>query len=109
LTALLEKGQPLTKLGTDKPLESDGTPMRLSVLPATVPVAIELASGHNDLPATLRSLADLYERQAEVRVNGIPAVLTPIMVMVVAMTIGFVILALMLPLIGMLDGLARMF
>jgi type IV pilus assembly protein PilC len=65
-----------------------------------------MAAGHNDLPATLASLADLYERQAEARINAIPAVLTPIMVIVVAGSIGFVILGFMLPMVRVLDRLA---
>lgn len=75
------------------------------VLPATVPAALDMAAGHNDLPATLASLADLYERQAEARINAIPAVLTPILVIVVAGSIGFVILGFMLPMARVLDRL----
>jgi general secretion pathway protein F len=75
------------------------------VLPATVPAALDMAAGHNDLPATLASLADLYERQAEARINAIPAVLTPILVIVVAGSIGFVILGFMLPMVRVLDRL----
>ena len=105
----LEKGQSLSAPFTDNDRAgAGGKNAKLSLLPETVPVAIELASGHNDLPATLASLTELYERQAELRVNGVPAVLTPIMVIVVATTIGFVILALLLPLIKILDELTRM-
>ena len=108
LIARLEKGQPLSARGGDDRASAD-TPEQMLMLPATVPVAIQLASGHNDLPATLQSLTDLYERQAELRVVSVPAVLTPVMVIVVAITIGFVLLALMLPMVQMLDDLKRMF
>lgn len=77
----------------------------LSLLPATVPAAIELSAGRRDLPETLASLADLYERQAELRVNALPAVLTPLTVIAVAATIGFVVVALILPMIRMLNFL----
>lgn len=104
----LEKGQPLSAQSTAGRTSAGGASCDLALLPATVPVAIELASGHNDLPAALGSLTELYERQAESHVNGIPAVLTPVMVIVVATAIGFVILALLLPMIAMLDALMRL-
>jgi len=104
LTSRLERGLPLTA-SADGTAQADPA-ANLSTLPATVPVALELASGHNDLPGTLQSLTDLYERQAEVRINAIPAVLTPIMVIAVACCIGFVMLALIVPFVTLLDFLS---
>jgi type II secretory pathway component PulF len=105
LATRLERGLPLTNPGSAGGTAQDNPASGLSILPATVPVALELASGHNDLPGTLQSLADLYERQAEVRIHGIPAVLTPLMVIGVACCIGFVMLALIVPFVRLLDFL----
>lgn len=97
LSAALENGERLSAVEAG----------RMTLLPATVPAAIELSAGHHDLPHTLQTLADLYERQAELRVNRIPAVLTPLLVVVVAVTIGSTIIALVLPLLRIIDQLVK--
>jgi type IV pilus assembly protein PilC len=74
------------------------------LLPATVPAAIGFASnlpGH-DLAATLETLSEMYQQQAEVRAGMIPALLTPLLVILVAIVIGFVILGLFFPLISLI-------
>jgi type IV pilus assembly protein PilC len=91
----------IDQLSAGRPLS--GTPVRM--LPPTVPAAIELASGHHDLPSTLRTLSDLYERQADVRVNAIPAVLTPLLVLFIAASVGLVIVALLMPFASVLNGM----
>lgn len=93
LTALLEHGKPLsTKLQGRR------------MLPATVPAAIDLASGHHDLPRTLETLSEMYERQAESRLASLPAVLTPLLVIFVAAATGFVIAGLLLPMIRAIES-----
>lgn len=93
LTELIEHGHPL------------GHAPRLRVLPATVPAAIDLAAGHHDLPTTLATLSDMYQRQAEARLASVPAILTPLAMILIAAVIAFVIAGLMLPLISLLDGI----
>lgn len=113
--ALRSDGEALAaRLAAGRPLADAADGLRL--LPATVPATIDLASGsgagsdgNRDLAGALDGLADLYERQAEQRVAAIPAVLTPLTVIVVAVTLGFVILALVLPVIKLLDSLADNF
>lgn len=86
LVAMIESGAPLE-------------PERLRVLPATVPAAIDFAAARHDLPTTLRSLSELYERQAETRLASIPALLSPLLLILIAVSIGFVISALLIPLV----------
>lgn len=95
LVALLEAGQPLAA----------ATAARRRVLPATVPAAIELASGHHDLPHTLQTLAEMFQRQAEARLAAIPAVLTPMLLILISVVIGFVIAGLLLPMTTLLRNL----
>ena len=94
LVALLESGQPLSTQRADSRL-----------LPQTVPAAIDLASGHHDLPRTLETLADLYERQAESRLAALPAVIMPILVILVAAVTGFVIAGLLVPMVRAVESL----
>lgn len=92
-------------LAAGKPLTAANT----KLLPPTVPAAMQLASANQDLGTTLRSLSDLYERQAELRMNAIPGILTPLLLLLISVIIGFVILGLMWPLLRMIDGLMQPF
>ena len=76
--------------------------MGLRVLPATVPVAVAHGAATGDLPGTLPSLTDLYEQQADVRVNALPGILTPLLLCLMAATIGLAIVSLMLPLVALI-------
>jgi type IV pilus assembly protein PilC len=82
------------------------TAAKTEILPATVPAAIEFASGHNDLPATLDALSDLYRRQADLRVDIVPTVLTPLLVILIAITVGFVLAGLFLPMVNYLNAIS---
>jgi type IV pilus assembly protein PilC len=78
------------------------------LLPPTVPAAMAFASsspGH-ELAATLGTLSEMYQQQAEVRLGMIPALLTPVMIILVACVIGFVIVGLFYPLILMIRHLS---
>jgi len=89
-------------LSAGRPLAAAST----RLLPATVPAAMQFASGYHDLPATLGSLSEMYQRQAELRLNAIPGILTPLLVLLLAVIIGFVILALMAPLLALIQGIS---
>ena len=86
---------------------SIGKPLSLvktSLLPPSVPAAMELGCGYHDLPTTLASLSELYERQAELRLSAIPGIITPSLIMLIALVVGFIISALMAPLLKLLSG-----
>jgi len=68
-----------------------------AMLPPTIPAAIELSSRSQNLPATLQSLADLYKRQADSRLENLPTLLTPQLLAFLAITVGMVLAGLMLP------------
>jgi len=68
-----------------------------AMLPPTIPAAIELSSRSQNLPATLQSLADLYKRQADSRLENLPTLLTPLLLAFLAITVGMVLAGLMLP------------
>ena len=92
MASTLSQGMPLTSA-------------RTRLLPATVPAAMQFASGHHDLPSTLNTLSDMYQRQAELRLNALPGILTPILVLLIAIIVGFVVIALLAPLLGMINGM----
>jgi type II secretory pathway component PulF len=92
LVAMLGAGQSLTAL-------------RPRTLPATVPTTIQLASGNNNLAEALGTLSDLYQRQAEMTLATLPTVLSPILVLIIALFIGFVVVSLMVPFVHLFGGL----
>jgi type II secretory pathway component PulF len=92
LKALLAMGRPLSAA-------------RGRLLPATIPTAIEVSASERDLPDTLATLSELYDRQAQLRLERIPAVLTPLLVMLIAILVGFVIVGLLYPLILLIRGI----
>ena len=89
-------------LAGGRPLTSAQT----RLLPATVPAAMQFASGFHDLGTTLGTLSEMYQRQAELRMAAIPGIVTPILVIVIAVLIGFVVLALMAPLLALIQGIS---
>jgi len=75
------------------------------LLPATVTAAMTLGQQNNDLPRTLATLSEMYQQQAETRLNLVPGVLTPLLIVLMAMLIGMVILGLFMPFIGLIQSL----
>src|SRR5688572_17181769 len=93
LIGALEAGVPLER----------GRPTTL--LPATVVASLELAQSHHDLPTTLATLAQMYQQQAETRLNMIPSILTPLLLILTALAIGFVVLGLFAPFLSLLQSI----
>jgi type IV pilus assembly protein PilC len=93
LIQALSAGQPLDQIA------------RFRSLPATVAAVLSIGSEQRDLPAMLQTLSEMYQQQAEVRVGLVPGVLTPILIVLIAIIIGIVILGLFLPFISLLRSL----
>jgi len=94
LISALERGLPLEAANAT------------DILPAVVPPMIELASRSADLPAAMETLSSLYQQQAEIRIRGIPMILTPLLMIIVALLLGFVVAGLMMPMIRLLRYLS---
>ena len=76
------------------------------VLPATVLAGIALGVQSHDLPGTLKSLSEMYRQQAEMRLQALPALLTPFLLIIMALAIGLMILALMMPMVGLIRAVS---
>jgi type II secretory pathway component PulF len=77
-----------------------------AILPAVVPPMIELASRSADLPAAMETLSNMYQQQAEIRIRAIPMVLTPLLMFIVALLLGFVLTGLTMPMVRLLRYLS---
>lgn len=82
---------------------AEGLPLReagtMALLPPTVMTTIDLASEQHRLPEALSTLTDLHRQQAETRLSHVGAMLMPILLLFLGLIIGFIVLALFLPLI----------
>jgi type IV pilus assembly protein PilC len=78
-------------------------------IPQTVPAAIELGAAAGDLPATLATLSDLYEQQAEHRLRMLPSIITPVLMILIAMVICTGIAALFTPIMQYIKALTSPF
>jgi type II secretory pathway component PulF len=74
-----------------------------------VPAAIEFSAGKITLHDTLQTLCDLYARQAELRLQRIPSILTPVLVILIALLIGCITFGLLLPLVLAIQELSQGF
>ncbi len=83
---------------------SDEIPTR--TLPRTVVAVISFATTSNDLPSGLRTLSTMFQQQAERKIATIPALLTPILVVLLAVLIGFVVIAMFAPMIALVSSVS---
>jgi type II secretory pathway component PulF len=82
--------------------------LHLRLLPATVTMALAFSSRQTDLPAMLQTLVELYQRQAELRLERIPSILTPLLVIVIAIAVGLVMCGLLYPVAKEIEQLGRL-
>ncbi len=82
-----------------------GDPLKLSLIPASVPAAMQLASEKADLAALVGDLSAIYEQQADLRLSVIQAYLSPALTIVMGLVMGSVITALFLPLVRLMQSI----
>jgi type II secretory pathway component PulF len=70
----------------------------LKILPATIPLAIDFAITRGELAPALTALRDTHQQQTRHRIAVLQAGLRPILVVLLAVVIGLIIAALLLPL-----------
>ena len=79
---------------------------RLKLLPQTVLAAMDLASDRGDLAGVFASLTDSYEQQSEFRLNTLQTILAPLMLLFVAVLMGWIIVGLFMPLARLIQDVA---
>jgi type II secretory pathway component PulF len=79
----------------------DQIPSRLAILPKPVLAVIQLSADRSDLPTSLETMATMYQQQAEMRLASLQTVLTPSLILVVAVMIMIVVVGLFAPMISM--------
>jgi type IV pilus assembly protein PilC len=88
--------------------ESIHEPMRESRLVDDMVVnMIEVGEETGDLDTMLYKIADFYDEEVDTAVKSLISLLEPIMIVVLGGIIGFIVIALFLPLIKLLEGLSK--
>jgi general secretion pathway protein F len=62
-------------------------------------VAVGEQSG--DLEAMLNKIADAYEREVETRLTGLTSLIEPVMILAMAVVVGFIVFSILLPIFEM--------
>ncbi len=75
------------------------------IFPALVTNMVRVGEETGALESTLSKVADFYEEQVEAAVKGLTSVLEPIMIAVVGCIVGFMILAMYLPMFHVYDSI----
>ena len=68
---------------------------------------IDVGEETGDLDTMLYKIADVYDEEVNVLVEGLISLLEPLMIVVLGLIIGSIVIALFLPLIKLLEGLSK--
>jgi type IV pilus assembly protein PilC len=75
------------------------------IFPALVTSMVRVGEETGSLDSTLAKVADFYEEQVELAVKSLTSILEPIMIAVVGSIVGFMILAMYLPMFHVYDSI----
>jgi len=75
------------------------------VFPVMVVGMVEVGEETGKLPEMLGKIAELYEEEVDTTIAGLTSLMEPIMIVMLALLIGTIVIALFLPLIGIMSGL----
>ena len=88
--------------------ETIAQPMRDSKLVDDMVVnMIDVGEETGDLDTMLNKIADVYDEEVNVLVEGLISLLEPIMIVVLGLIVGTIVVALFLPMIKLLEGLSK--
>jgi type IV pilus assembly protein PilC len=68
---------------------------------------VDVGEETGDLDTMLYKVADVYDEEVNVMVEGLISLLEPLMIVVLGLIIGTIVIALFMPLIKLLDGLSK--
>ncbi len=90
----VKEGESMTR-----PMEASG------VFPVIVLSMVEVGEETGSLPEMLNRIADVYEEEVDRAVDALTSLLEPIMIVFLAVIVGTIVIAMFLPLIGLIDQL----
>lgn len=84
-----------------RPMEASG------VFPPMVMSMVDVGEETGQLPEMLLKVADLYDDEVDNAVSGLTSLMEPIMIVFLAVVVGSIVIALFLPLIGIISGMQQ--
>jgi type IV pilus assembly protein PilC len=82
-----------------KPMESE------KAIPPVITGMIEVGETTGELPEMLVQIADTYEKEVEIAIDGITTLIEPVLILFLAAVVGFLVIALFLPIIEIMQQL----
>jgi type IV pilus assembly protein PilC len=82
------------------PMEASG------VFPPMVTSMVQVGEETGQLPDMLVKVADVYEAEVDNVVSGLTSILEPIMIVLLAVIVGTIVIALFMPMIGLITGMS---
>jgi type IV pilus assembly protein PilC len=87
--------------------ESVVGPMEASnVFPPMVTSMVQVGEETGQLPDMLVKVADVYEAEVDNVVTGLTSILEPIMIVMLAVIVGTIVIALFMPMVGLITGMS---
>ena len=77
------------------------------VFPPMVVSMVDVGEETGQLPEMLLKIADLYDEEVDNAVSGLTSLMEPIMIVFLAVVVGTIVVALFLPLIGIIQGMQQ--
>ena len=86
--------------------ETIATPLRQSKLVDDMVVnMVDVGEETGDLDTMLNKVADVYDEEVDVLVESLISLLEPIIIVILGGIVGTIVIALFMPLLGLLEGL----
>ncbi len=87
--------------------DSVSAPLEASkVFPTMVTSMIDVGEETGELPEMLNRIADNYDEEVDNAVEALTSIIEPIMIVILALIVGVIVIALFLPIIGVIEGLS---
>jgi type IV pilus assembly protein PilC len=77
-----------------------------SIFPPMVTSMVQVGEETGQLPDMLVKVADVYEAEVDNVVTGLTSILEPIMIVMLAVIVGTIVIALFMPMVGLIVGLS---
>lgn len=85
--------------GLSEPLRETG------IFPAMLPQMAAVGERSGELEGMLMKVAEIYEHQVQTRLSGMMALLEPLMILLMGSVVGFIVLAILLPIFQASQGI----
>jgi len=76
---------------------------RYNLFPPMIPAMINIGEESGTIDEVLEKTADFYDEEVDTAINRMTTMLEPIMIVIMAVIVGFVVIAMMLPMFDMVN------